>query len=268
MDDMETLNTIFDLRKVKKIRGSGSRIEDDPVVKEVPLTIMLNNEEFATLVCSPGFEKELIVGFLAGEGILKQPDDIQDFFLREGQGVAWIETREKELQTEGFLCRNFTSCCGKGRPSLYYANDASQVNPIEGNAVFSVRQVLELAKQLDGASKIFHMTRGVHTAALAAGEAIVALYEDIGRHNALDRIMGHVFLNSMDTSNMAVLLSGRISSEMLIKSARVGVPVVISSKAPTGLALDLADQLGITVVGFARGNDINVYSHEERISDQ
>lgn len=264
---MNHTTSIFDLRKVNKIRDKRHSVEDDPVVREAPLTIMLNNEEFATLVCSPGFEKELVIGFLAGEGIIRQPGDIKDCFFRGGQGVFWIETHNTENLAEGFLCRNFTSCCGKGRPSLYYANDASQVAPVAGKAVFSVGQVTELVRQFEAASENFRMTGGVHAAALSSGEGLIARYEDIGRHNALDRIMGYAFLNSIDASDMAVLLSGRVSSEMLIKTARIGAPIVVSRSAPTGLALDLADQLGITVVGFARGASFNVYTHEGRISD-
>jgi len=261
--DRET--AIFEHRTIKRIRGLTSSVEADPVIKEVPLTIMLNDEEFATLVCSPGFERELVVGFLAGEGLLKEPSDIRDYFFRETQGVVWIETHTK-TPTEGFLSRNFASCCGKGRPSLYYVNDASQVEPVEGNPVYTADSVLELVRLLEESSHSFRLTGGVHSAALSAGETVLAVYEDIGRHNALDRIMGYVFLNSVDTSNMAIVLSGRISSEILIKAARMRVPVVISKNAPTALAIDLADELGITVVGFARGNGINVYSHEGRIS--
>ena len=265
---MNNESSIIESRRVTKIRDGIRVVEDDPVVREVPLTIMLNNEEFATLVCSPGFEKELVVGFLAGEGLLKEPGDIHDYFFRENQGVVWIETRNTELGTGGFLCRNFSSCCGKGRPSLYFANDVSQVKPIEGDVSYAINQVHQLTGKLESMSEIYRMTGGVHTAALSSGADIVVSYDDIGRHNALDRIMGYTFLNSIDTSGMAVLLSGRISSEMLIKSARIGVPLVVSRKAPTVLALDLADQLGITVVGFARGNKFNVYSHGRRIADR
>ena len=89
--------------------------------------------------------------------------------------------------------------------------------------------------------------------------------EDIGRHNALDRVLGHTIINGIATEDKAVLLSGRISSEMLIKAARIGTPVIVSRSAPTGLAIDLAEELNITTVGFVRGNSMNVYSHPERI---
>ena len=96
-------------------------------------------------------------------------------------------------------------------------------------------------------------------------ENMFVMYEDIGRHNAVDRVLGYAFLNRIDTSDKILLLSGRISSEILIKAARRGVPLVVSRSAPTKLALELADQFGVTVVGFARGERFSIYSHKERI---
>lgn len=260
-------NEMYELRPVIRRRDGVTSSVDDPVVSEMPLTIMLNNEELATLVCSPVAEKELVIGFLAGEGLIDDPDQIKDYYYREEQGVAFVETVDPTPRLEGFLRRNFTSCCGKGRPSLYFINDISRINPITGDARFSAEQVVRLVRGLDEGSATFRLTGGVHTAALGNNEGILVRYEDIGRHNALDRIMGHVFLNRIVTSDKAVVLSGRVASEMLIKSARIGVPVVVSRSAPTGLALDLAEQLGITVAGFVRGSGFNVYCHPERITD-
>lgn len=100
---------------------------------------------------------------------------------------------------------------------------------------------------------------------MAHGESFVVYYEDISRHNALDRILGYTFLNDIDTSDKAVVQSARISSELLTKVAQIGTPVVVSRSAPTCLSIDLAEQLGITLIGFARGNGLNVYTHPGRI---
>lgn len=258
---------VTETRKIIRYEGNSySRVEDS-VVAETPLTIMLNDQELATIVCSPYAQKELVVGFLAGEGLIRTPSDLKDYFHREKQEVVWVETDLPiQEQQENMLRRNFASCCGKGRPTFYFRNDASQIKPISGETRFSVRQVLDLIRQLDEGSDTFRRTGGVHSAGLASTEGIIAKYEDIGRHNALDRILGHVFLNDVPTTNKAVLLSGRISSEMLIKAARIGTPVVVSRSAPTGLAIDLAEDLNITVVGFARGERMNIYCHDERIT--
>jgi FdhD protein len=263
---MET-RKIYETRPVIKRKNGISTSEQDPVVREVPLTIMFNKEELATLVCSPVAEKELVIGFLAGEGLVNDPDDIKECYYREEQGVMWVETSVPGPGLENFLRRNFTSCCGKGRPSLYFLNDVNRINPVVGDVQFSSGLVRELVRSLEEGSETHRLTGGVHTAALAGAGGIIARYEDIGRHNALDRIMGHVFLNRIRTADKAVILSGRIASEMLIKAARIGTPVVISRSAPTGLALDLAEQLGITVAGFVRGTGFNVYCHGERIVD-
>jgi FdhD protein len=260
---------VTEKRMVTRIKdGSRCNIEDS-VVAETPLTVMLNGDELATIVCSPYAHEELVVGFLAGEGLVRGADDIKDFFYREKQEVVWVETSLPSSQEQGnILKRNFASCCGKGRPTFYFRNDSGQIVPVRSCKVFSPEMVLDLSRQLEEGSDTFRLTGGVHSAALGGDQGIVARYEDIGRHNALDRILGHVILKNILTDDKAVVLSGRISSEMLIKAARIGVPLVISRSAPTGLAIDLAEDLGITVAGFARGDRMNLYSHPERIINE
>ncbi|MBN1496211.1 MAG: formate dehydrogenase accessory sulfurtransferase FdhD [Spirochaetes bacterium] len=258
---------MYELRRVTRIKDGIATTADDPVVREAPLTIMLNNEELATLVCSPVADKELVIGFLAGEGLLKTPEDIRNYEYRKEEGVARVEAAAPAPRLEGFPGRIIAGSCGKCGPSFYAVKDASGIGAVTGDPRFSADHVLSLVKGLDEGSATFRLTGGVHTAALGDAAGIIARYEDIGRHNALDRIMGYVFLNGIDTSDKAVVLSGRVASEMLLKAARIGVPVVLSRSAPTALALDLAGRLGITVVGFVRGNGFNVYCHGERIVD-
>ncbi len=261
---MET-EKICNHRNVIRYRKGVTTSQEDCVVNEIALTVMLNGDEFATLICSPVFEKELVIGFLAGEGIIKSPDEIKDYFHREQQGVVWVETVNPTPQKETFLCRNFASCCGKGRPLLYFVNDQEQVMPVDGKACFSSGEIAKLMGEFEERADTFKKTGGVHSAALADNSGIIVKYEDIGRHNALDRILGFAFMNSIDTSDKAVLLSGRIASEMLIKAVRIGTPVVVSRSAPTGLAIDYAEQYGVTVIGFARGDSFNIYCSSKRI---
>ncbi|MDO9508677.1 MAG: formate dehydrogenase accessory sulfurtransferase FdhD [Thermovirgaceae bacterium] len=257
---------VTETRVIIRYEGGSYSRQEDSVVAEAPLTIMLNEQELATIVCSPYAQKELVIGFLAGEGLIRDLSDLKGYFHREKQEVVWVETDlPVQEQQENMLRRNFASCCGKGRPTLYFRNDAGQIAPLTGGVKFTPQQILNLIRQLEEDSDNFRLTGGVHSAGLAGPEGIMARYEDIGRHNALDRILGHVILKSVPTSDKAVLLSGRISSEMLIKAARIGTPVVVSRSAPTGLAIDLAEDLNITVVGFARGDRMNIYCHQERI---
>lgn len=261
--------TMAELRSFIQYRNGEKSVKNDLVVKEIPLTVMLNDSELATLICSPYAHKELVLGFLVGEGFLLNPEDIKDYYYREEQGVIWVETYSPTPadKLEKFLCRNFTSCCGKGRPAMYFINDLRQVKPVTGMTRFTVDQILKLVHYMEEESYTYKLTGGVHSAVLADQEHIIIRFEDIGRHNALDRIMGYSFLNRIYTADKAVILSGRISSEMVIKAARIGTPIVISKSAPTVLALDLAEQLGLTVVGFVRGQNLNIYSHIERITD-
>jgi FdhD protein len=204
---------------------------------------------------------------LVSEGILQNHGDLKDIACRPEQGVVWVDTTDGATRIDGFLRRNFASCCGKGRPSLPFLNDYKQIQPIAHMTRFTVKDLLGWATLLDEEAKTFKLTGGVHEAALAYREGFVVGYEDIGRHNALDRILGYTFLNHIDTSDKAIILSSRISSEMLAKVARIGAPVVVSRAALTCLSIDLAEQLGITLVGFARDNGLNVYTHPGRIME-
>lgn len=236
-----------------------------PVVQETPLTLFLNHAELVTMVCSPGAYQELGVGFLVSEGLVQQPADIVGMSLREEVGVLQIETSCPIPQTGTFLRRHIASCCGKSRAGLYFINDARQLKPIESDTRYSAQHLLQIINLLEERSSTFRLTGGVHSAALADQNGIICMYEDIGRHNAVDKVLGYAFLNEINTEDKCLLLSGRVASEILIKAARAHIPVVLSRTAPTGLTIDLAEELNITVVGFARGDRFGVYSHPERV---
>lgn len=237
----------------------------DPVVQETPLTLFLNHVELATMICSPGGYKELGVGFLLTEGLVQKPSDILDISCREEEGLLWIETSSPVPQTSNFLRRHIASCCGKSRAGLYFINDARQLKPVQSNAQFTSAHLLNMINLLEDKSVTFHRTGGVHSAALADSSDMLCMYEDIGRHNAVDKVLGHAFLNNINTDDKCLLLSGRIASEILIKVARANIPLVLSRSAPTGLTIELAEEMDIAVVGFARGQRFSIYSHEEKI---
>jgi FdhD protein len=196
---------------------------EDPVVQETPLTLFLNHVELATMICSPGGYKELGVGFLLTEGLVQKPSDILEISCREEEGLLWIETSSPVPQTSNFLRRHIASCCGKSRAGLYFINDARQLKPVESNARFTAIYLLEIIKSLEDKSATFHLTGGVHSAALADGSGLLSMYEDIGRHNAVDKVLGHAFLNQISLDDKCLLLSGRIASEILIKAARANI---------------------------------------------
>lgn len=245
--------------------GENIEKKEVSIVTEKPLTVFLNHNELATLICSPGGLKELTVGFLLSEGLLQARSQIEDIRLREEDGLLWIETYEPIAQTDNFLRRHIASCCGKGRAGLYFINDARQLQPVKSDWRLPFKQIQVLMAELEQKADSFRLTGGVHSAALADESGIIVHYEDIGRHNAVDKVLGYAFLNDLPTSNKCLLLSGRVASEILIKAARGNIPVILSRAAPTELTLELAEELELCVVGFARGKRFSIYTHPEKI---
>lgn len=252
--------------EVIKIKGFDKQIVNEQVVVEKALTIYLNDEEFVTVVCSPGQEKELVTGLLCSEGIINKLDQLKKLSIDTKEGLVWVETSGKSVLGEAmFLKRYITSCCGKGRSSFYFANDARLTQNIDSSLKITSQEVSHYIKLLEEKSVLFHQTGGVHGGALAAGGQLEYCAFDIGRHNVLDKLYGYAFTKEMDLSQKVIAFSGRISSEIVIKTGKMGCPILIGVSAPTDLALTLALELGITVIGFARQNDMNIYTHSERV---
>jgi FdhD protein len=138
--------------------------------------------------------------------------------------------------------------------------------PAEAEPVcYSPAHLLKVINELDATSYTFQQTGGVHSAGLADNRQLLFRYEDIGRHNAVDKVIGQAFLQQIDLSDKCLLLSGRIAAEILMKTARNGIPLILSRSAPTMMAVETAEKLGLTVVGFARGQRFNLYCQSERI---
>lgn len=243
------------------------RVEaEDAVVREFPLTVILNNRELVTLLCSPDRLKHLALGFLASEGLIMAREDVGDIALDDRRGVVRIETREPTpVDGESVFKRFITSGCGKGA-AFYSAVDARQAR-VESEATIAVDRVYTLMQEFQNRSEVFRETGGVHSAALTDGESLLSFAEDIGRHNAIDKIFGECLWEDIKTQDRIMLTSGRVSSEILFKIAKRGIPVLVSRSAPTNLAVSTATDLGITVVGFARGRRMNVYSNAWRVID-
>lgn len=208
----------------------------------------------------------MVTGFLCSEGIIRRHEQLNKITIDKGEGLAWVETTgENTLGESLFLKRYLTSCCGKGRSSFYFANDAILTKKIESNLQIASQEVNNYVKLLDKRSELFLKTGGVHGGALAAGGQLEYFAYDIGRHNVLDKLYGQAFLAGIDLSEKAIVFSGRISSEILIKTGKMKCPILIGVSAPTDLSLTLAEKLGITVIGFAREERMNIYTHSERV---
>ncbi|MDH4268825.1 MAG: formate dehydrogenase accessory sulfurtransferase FdhD [Dehalococcoidia bacterium] len=251
---------------ILKFTETGSSSIEDMVAKESPLTIILNNREVVTLLCSPENLRYLAVGFLFSEGLLKSKDEIKKILVDDRRGVVRLETEgDEELASDALFKRFITSGCGRGA-SFYSAIDAQDQVKVESRVKISTLEVLALVHEFQHRSQIYRSTGGVHSAALCDIRDVLVFGEDIGRHNAVDKIFGECILNDIATDDHIIITSGRISSEILLKIARRNVPMIVSKSAPTNLGVRLANDLGVTLVGFVRGKRMNVYTHAERIT--
>jgi FdhD protein len=246
----------------------GAFIEkQDKVVVEQPLTIKINGKEFITIVSSPEYLEEMAIGFLASERIIPNYKDIQEIEVDEKKGVIHITAQKvfpffEQLQNKRFI----SSCCGMSRQGFVFAHDAMTAKKMTDVRVkLAPENCFSLMEQLADSAQMFKQTGGVHNAALCDAQEIIVSRMDIGRHNALDKIYGHCLMNNIDVKDKVIVFSGRISSEILLKVAKIGCEIILSKSAPTELALTLAEELGITTVGFIRGGSFNVYTNSQRI---
>ena len=251
--------------EIIKYEKEGSSSVTDTVVREHPLTILVNGTEVATLLCTPEDLESLAVGFLESEGLISDPECVKEVIISNRSRFCAIEySGDFEVSLESFGKRVIRSGCS-GEASFYLKNDMKGCRPVASDLTITPEAVLGLMKDFLKLDGLFKTTGGVHSAALAIDGHIALSAEDIGRHNAVDKIFGRCFRQGIDTSQAVMFTTGRISSEILIKCVRRNVPVIVSRSAPTSLSIGLADQMNVTLGGFARGSRMNVYTHGERI---
>jgi len=250
---------------ILRITEGGKSDSEDLVVREFPLTIILNNQELVTLLCSPTNLKYLAVGFLSSEGLIRGRDEIKRIMLDQQRGVLRVETEEDKEIAPDFLFKRFiTSGCGRGA-SFYSAADATSLAKVESQTEISAHEIFALMKEFQHRSQVYRLTSGVHSAALCDRKSILIFSEDIGRHNAIDKILGQCILEDIEIEGRIIMTSGRVSSEILLKAAKGNIPIIVSKSAPTDVAVKLATDLGITLIGFVRGRRMNVYAGGWRV---
>ena len=244
-------------------KGTRKEIKD-LVTDEIPLTIYLNGEELLTLLCSPENLEELSAGFLYSSGLIKSIKEIKEITLDMQRYISYVELHKKNIESRLAFKRMYTSGCGRG-VIFYNALDTIHKKKITNNSKISSEKIIRLMTNFGKKSVAFRETGGVHSAALSDGEKILVFKEDIGRHNALDKVIGEALLKGLNPECLIVLISGRISSEILSKAERIRATFLISRSAPTDQAIKLAKKLDLTLVGFVRGNRMNIYSGEKRV---
>ncbi|MBA2876518.1 formate dehydrogenase accessory sulfurtransferase FdhD [Thermaerobacillus caldiproteolyticus] len=254
-------------QKIIKYKDSVFQKLDDEVAVEYPLTIVVDGEEFATMVCTPTHLDEMVIGFLASEGLIRVSDEIKSLTIDESRGFAYVELATKRSISKDFYSKRFIgSCCGKSR-QFYFYNDMRTAKTVTNQTRVTVDQCFHLMKRLQESSSDFQATGGIHNAALCTPSELVVMRSDIGRHNTLDKIYGYCLQHRLSLADKVIAFSGRVSSEVLLKVSKIGIGIILSKSAPTTLALELARDLGIAVVGFIRDSTLNVYTHSEKIID-
>jgi FdhD protein len=251
--------------KIIRITGGSEETLDDPVIVESPLTIMLNGQELVTLLCSPANARYLGIGYLFSEGLIKSKDEIRQVTVDDRKGVVRVNTTEEKSQlAEEVYKRVITTGCGRG-VSFYSFADLQEEFKTESRIKYPVDTIFKRLKEFQDLSDTFRATGGVHSAALCSNEKILVYANDVGRHNAIDSIVGRCLMEDIPTSDCLMITSGRISSEILIKVARKSIPLLVSRTAPTNAGVRLANQIGMTLIGFARGQRMNIYANDWRV---
>jgi FdhD protein len=232
--------------------------------REYPLTIIFNGCQLVTMLCSPDSLPDLAVGFLSSEGFLRSKDEIKNITVDQVRGVVRLQTIDgREVSQETLSKRLISTGCGKGA-AFYSAADVDNTVVISKVSV-TVPEIFSLAQTFQHASSVYTETHGVHSAALCRGTRILAHAEDIGRHNALDKIFGRCLLQGISTDDCLLITSGRISSEIAHKAVKKGIPILVSISAPTTLAVQVAEKMGVTLIASVRGRKMDVYTHDWRV---
>ena len=250
------MRTFFVLR-----RGRLEEVHAE-VVREQPLTVYVNSERFLTLLCTPLKLDALVLGYLWMEKVIGGVEDVTALTVSEVDGRADVTlTRPVTLPTERIL----TSGCGGG---ITFRIDPRLFTRLDSPLRVRPADLAARMKDLYGEAVQYQASRGIHGAALADPGRLLVVAEDVGRHNAVDKLKGEALLRNLPTTDRLLLSTGRISSEMLLKAARMGVPLVASRTSPTEMAVALAEQLGITVVGYVRPDSLNLYTGEAVAVDE
>jgi FdhD protein len=263
--------------RVVAVRGASLEYRADRVVGEEPLEILAAGPgqapvAVAVTMRTPGNEDELAVGFLRTEGLIEGPEVVR---VQAGNPAEMNQPDDRAIvrlsrpfDASVVAERHFvaTASCGIcGKASLDEV--AIKSAPLKAGPVVSRSVVLALPDLLRAAQRTFDETGGLHAAGLftPTGE-LIAIREDVGRHNALDKLVGsQVLAKAMPLGQRILMVSGRVSFEIIQKAAVAGIPIVCAVSAPSDLAIEAADRLGVTLVGFLRGDGFNVYAHDERI---
>jgi FdhD protein len=263
---------------VVRVHGASRAMDSDRAATEEPLEVRLHDQPFAVIMRTPGADRELAAGFLLAERVITGADDLgtiahcTDAAADHPENVVNVTLANGSAATLDRLLAGrrqvtTTSSCGMcGRRTI--ESLAADVAPISAAWSVPSTTVASLPQKLRARQAVFDETGGLHAAGLfTRGGSLVDVAEDVGRHNAVDKIVGRMLMReALPLSDHILCVSGRTSFEIVQKAIFAGVPLVAAVSAPSSLAIDLALEYGVTLVGFIRGDSFNIYAHAERIT--
>ncbi|HSE14087.1 MAG TPA: formate dehydrogenase accessory sulfurtransferase FdhD [Candidatus Deferrimicrobium sp.] len=232
-------------------------------VREVPVALTVNGVAVATLIASPHDLHFLVAGFLRMQGLIRSAGDLLTLSACEDFGAVSVRIRGEAPVA---ITPTFTSGCGSGISFHVPASSGRPVQLPSAGPFVPPESIFSAMDALARASEAYRGSGGIHSAGAWDGERLFLFAEDIGRHNTIDRIAGQALLAGIDLSGRILVASGRVSSEMAAKAGSLGISVIASRTSPTDLAVRICKELGITLVGYARGRRFNVYTHPSRIT--
>jgi FdhD protein len=239
--------------------NKGWSLGQGEVIGEAVITIAVNGDELVSLMATPSQQSELAIGFLLSENLIKSFGEIDHIHVSDDGCCVdvWLQ-HAVALPTR----RVITSGCGGG---VTFEEPGQALERVESDLRILPDQLFDMFRRLHIPDSLHARARGVHAAGITDGEQILALAEDVGRHNTIDKVLGVCLKEEIQTQGKALLATGRISSEMLRKGARMGCPIIASRNSPTSLSVNLAEAAGITLVGYARQGNLRAYSHPYRL---
>ncbi len=260
MDNTKYLKKII----IDKYSGGELIEKDDVVIDESRINIYLNGEKTISMMCIPKDQEAHAIGFLMSENVISKVDDIKNIEIKEDGLEVYIEAEVDENMLQNlYKEKTLTSGCGGGVTGNIAGNVEVPFNQIAMST--KPETILSEIKQFYDDSELYLLTGCVHKAMLYLEDGTTVTAEDIGRHNAIDKVVGKCKLKGLDTTKSVLFVSGRLSSEMVVKGVMHRIPIIVSRTAPTHLGVKTAHTHGITLIGFARGRKMNIYTHAGRI---
>jgi FdhD protein len=247
---------LYGKRKIIRKSNASFQETEDIIAAEKKLIVSLDGEEFMSLYCTPSMIMELMTGLFFTQGLLRDKLSVDDIDIAYGDEIRVDIVNAGIMPEKGMLTRHL------GGIGIDRKREFRRVT----DDFFLPARVFEpMFAEFQKKSELFRLTGCFHSAAISDGEQILTFAEDIGRHNCLDKVIGSCILNNIPFPGKLLLVSCRISSEIISKCLSCGISVLASVAAPTELAVDMAQKYGVTLVGFVRGDRLNIYTNFQRI---